>query len=407
MVRISKTAGLLPAISDSISNSGAAAPVSLTSLSLFAESMRLKIDPNFKPNSFLPPTAKPVKYKPPQTLSKVANVRFPLVQSYSADQKNLFKLHKTNAQLAGLFYTSNSELYPTASAVANNYYIDLLSSGIRPTFHTFHHLIRLFARFNDSENMMKYFKFLISPEFKNELDSALPISVTRVYDSIMQCLHLKHDVDNANLVFSHHLGHSVKPGKFAIGKMLTIYVDLNDLVNSKRIYDLFISRYETPNLYICNCMIKIYSRYNMFEKAQEMFDLIHPEDPDKRSFNFFIAAYSRKGDVKNALLYFERMIDFGLRPDAFTFETLIQCLLMVDDLDNAKLMYERMISDVKPSSYYVSVLLCQASQDKMNWADAAFYYEKGIEVGAVDTKLRTKLEELNKLTSLTLKGVMN
>jgi len=128
------------------------------------------------------------------------------------------------------------------------------------------------------------------------------------------------DANSALQLFSQMLleSKSVSPNDFTISCVLMACARLSALRFGKEIHAYVIrNRYESPVLFVANCLIDMYSKCGDIDVARRVFDKM----PQKNavSWTSLMTGYGVHGRGDDALLVFEAMQGVGLVPDGITF----------------------------------------------------------------------------------------
>nr|UPT48900.1 pentatricopeptide repeat protein AaPPR1035 [Agave angustifolia]UPT49142.1 pentatricopeptide repeat protein AaPPR613 [Agave angustifolia]UPT49192.1 pentatricopeptide repeat protein AaPPR1169 [Agave angustifolia] len=128
------------------------------------------------------------------------------------------------------------------------------------------------------------------------------------------------DANSALQLFSQMLlePKSVSPNDFTISCVLMACARLSALRFGKEIHAYVIrNRYESPVLFVANCLIDMYSKCGDIDVARRVFDKM----PQKNavSWTSLMTGYGVHGCGDDAILVFEAMQGVGLVPDGITF----------------------------------------------------------------------------------------
>eukprot|EP01018_Ginkgo_biloba_P013099 Gb_10133 [translate_table: standard] len=112
-----------------------------------------------------------------------------------------------------------------------------------------------------------------------------------------------------------------KPNQFTFASVLRAITGLGALQQGKQVHAQLIMNGYEAYIFVGNALVTMYSKCGSMNHALQVFDEI-PE-PDLVSWNAIIAGYVREGHVEDLLHLFEAITHVGIRPDGFTFSTVL------------------------------------------------------------------------------------
>ncbi|XP_058109448.1 pentatricopeptide repeat-containing protein At1g25360 [Magnolia sinica] len=131
----------------------------------------------------------------------------------------------------------------------------------------------------------------------------------------------------AGAVHAHMMTSGFKPRGHILNRLIDIYCKSNNLIYARRLFDAI----PQPDIVARTTLIAAYSNAGDLNLARKVFDGTPVSMRDVVSYNAMISAYSRNGDGLSAVQLY---IDMGrdcLRPEDFTFTSVLSGLAIVVD----------------------------------------------------------------------------
>lgn len=98
-------------------------------------------------------------------------------------------------------------------------------------------------------------------------------------------------------------------------------------------------------------------------EAEKAFDLMttYKITPSLRSINHLMDAYANTNDLEHTIATFKRVDELGLKPDIFTYGTLVKAFVINKRLDDAFVLFEKMKdSSIIPSQVKYCCMFAKA-----------------------------------------------
>ncbi|MCO5584423.1 hypothetical protein L7F22_038350 [Adiantum nelumboides] len=164
----------------------------------------------------------------------------------------------------------------------------------------------------------------------------------------------------------------LKPDDVSFVSALRACAGLGSLHNGEKIHGLLKSSLIKATILIDNSLIHMYARCESMENAQQVFDEM--EETVACSWNTMIAGYVKKGEVKEALRIFSKMLSTCVKPDEVTYLIISNACAILKDLKQAKVIHEKIRSDIVSNTMlWNSLIDMYAKCGSLNDAQELFY----------------------------------
>ncbi|OVA06807.1 Pentatricopeptide repeat [Macleaya cordata] len=169
----------------------------------------------------------------------------------------------------------------------------------------------------------------------------------------------------------HDLG--IKPTKFTFCTVLNSCSKLLDLCLGLQIHARIIQIGYEDNLFINSALVGLYSKCDMMVDARNVF--YRMRNHDQVSWTSIITGFAQNGHGKEALVLFKEMLETSIRPDCFTFTSVISaCTQSEAALEEAALLHVHVIKlgFEQNSSVISSLVDCYSKCGKIDRAISVF-----------------------------------
>eukprot|EP01018_Ginkgo_biloba_P003193 Gb_13221 [translate_table: standard] len=140
--------------------------------------------------------------------------------------------------------------------------------------------------------------------------------------TMMIAAYTRHGISEEALALFHQMQQTgIQPDQFTFATVLPACANVACLEQGMEIHEEITRRGFQSNVIVESALVDMYAKCGSIEKARDVFDKMHR--PDVVSWNTMIAAYTRDGSCKEALTMFNQMQRAGIRPDQFTFASVL------------------------------------------------------------------------------------
>lgn len=237
-----------------------------------------------------------------------------------------------NALIGG--YAQNGDF-----SEALHVYYDMIFSGCNPDLFTIGSLLLAFAQ----QKSLHYGKEIHGFVLRNclERDSFILISLISLYiqcGKLLSAQVLFDNMEDKNIVAwnamidgctrNEHPNkalyllrkmviNGIKPQEIALMSGLGACSQLSSLQIGKEIHCFAIKAQLTDDKYLTCSIIDMYAKSGLMELSREVFDQL--KEKDVASWSVTISGYGINGNGKEAIKLFKKMIEFGFKPDGYTY----------------------------------------------------------------------------------------
>jgi len=225
----------------------------------------------------------------------------------------------------------------------------LSNSGVRPDFYTFPPVLKACMSVVDGEKMHCW---VLKMGFEHDVYVAA--SLIHLYSrfSAVDVAHkvfddmLVRDIGSWNAMISGFLQNGkatralgvlgrmkvegVEMDTVTVASVLPVCAQVNDVVCGMLVHLYVIKHGLESDVFVCNALINMYSKFGRLQDAQRIFDGMKVRDVV--SWNSIIAAYEQNDDPVTALGFFKEMQFVAMGPDLLTVVSLISIFVQLSDL---------------------------------------------------------------------------
>ena len=216
-----------------------------------------------------------------------------------------------------------------------NIYEDMLEFNIKPTMVTYNSILDSFVRAKDLNSAWKIFEDLI--KFGNSPDNFTYSTLFRGIRNPNQ----KSYLEKALNILDEMVQKNANIDVILVNVLIDSCICLKDEKHLTKIFDYAISgNYKNlnPDIITFNTFIKGCAQMNLFDKAFEAFEkmLSRAETitPNDVSFNTMIDVCVRSENISLVWGIVEKMKDYGIKPDNFTYSTIIKGINKKSNFNN-------------------------------------------------------------------------
>eukprot|EP01018_Ginkgo_biloba_P006260 Gb_32989 [translate_table: standard] len=160
---------------------------------------------------------------------------------------------------------------------------------------------------------------------------------SNAYARILQgCVNMKMPT-NGKLVHAHLIKSGVKATIFLDNHLVNMYAKCGSLADARQVFD----KMPVLNVFSWNNMMAAYVQYGRTDLARQLFDRM--PDRDVVSWNTILAGYALHGQGEEALELFRRMQQECVKPDQFTFSSVVSASTNLTALKQGKQVHAHVI----------------------------------------------------------------
>lgn len=161
--------------------------------------------------------------------------------------------------------------------------------------------------------------------------------------------------EEAFATFLEMLNEGVEPTNVTIMGALHACADLNDLESGKFVHKLLNELKFNTNVSVMNSLISMYSKCHRVDIAATIFDGM--QEKTQVTWNAMLLSYAQNGCVNEALNLFCKMQSHDIKPDSFTFVSVITALADLSVTRQAKWIHGLVIRTCMDKNVFVATAL--------------------------------------------------
>ncbi|KAF9612066.1 hypothetical protein IFM89_037985 [Coptis chinensis] len=174
--------------------------------------------------------------------------------------------------------------------------------------------------------------------------------------------------------FSWMLGSGLEPDEFTYGSILKACAGLRHLDYGLEVHDRVIKSGLGFDIFVGSALIDMYSKCGMMEEAKKLHDRV--EKQTMVSWNAIISGFSLQKQSEEAQDFFCEMLDTGVKPDNFTYATILDTCANLATIGLGKQIHAQIIKQELQSDVYICSTLVDMYSKCGNMQDSRLMFEK-------------------------------
>ncbi|PSS07903.1 Pentatricopeptide repeat-containing protein [Actinidia chinensis var. chinensis] len=164
--------------------------------------------------------------------------------------------------------------------------------------------------------------------------------------------------DDAIKLFRSMVREGPKPNIYTLAAMLSVSSSLASLDHGKQIHARAIRSGVASSVSVSNALITMYAKAGSINGARRVFNLINA-NKDTVSWTSMIIALAQHGLGEEAILLFEKMLEFGIKPDHITYVGVLSACTHVGLVEQGRLYYKLMkdTHGIEPTSSHYALMI--------------------------------------------------
>ncbi|XP_010257871.2 PREDICTED: pentatricopeptide repeat-containing protein At3g02330 [Nelumbo nucifera] len=183
----------------------------------------------------------------------------------------------------------------------------------------------------------------------------------------------EHEEDTL-LLFSRMLHSGMEPDEFTYGSVLKACASLEALNYGLEIHNRIIKSGLGVDLFVGSALVDMYCKCGMMEEAGKLHDRI--DNQKIVSWNAIISGFSLQKQSEEAQKFFCQMLDTGLRPDNFTYATVLDTCANLATIGLGRQVHAQVIKQEMQSDVFISSTLVDMYSKCGNMQDSRLMFEK-------------------------------
>lgn len=169
-------------------------------------------------------------------------------------------------------------------------------------------LLRLYVQCGCSDDVLKVFEGM--PE-RNVVSWNTLIAGFVEKDKLFDSFHTFRRMQGEGVVFSWVTLTTILP---ACGRVTALH-------NGKEIHAQILKSTNKPDVYVLNSLMDMYAKCGAIDYCKRVFDKM--QSKDLTSWNTMLTGYAVNGFMEEAMELFDKMVEYGIKPDGITFIALL------------------------------------------------------------------------------------
>ncbi|KAM7279863.1 hypothetical protein ACFE04_006997 [Oxalis oulophora] len=175
-------------------------------------------------------------------------------------------------------------------------------------------------------------------------------------------------------LFVSMLHSGMEPDEFTYGSVLKVCANQPLLNYGVEIHSRIIKCGLGMNIFVGSSLIDMYCKCGVIEEAEKIRDRIC--DQNVVSWNSIISGFSSQKQSEDAQRYFSRMLEMGLRPDNFTYATVLDTCANLATVGLGKQIHAQVIKQELQSDAYICSTLVDMYSKCGNMNDSILTFQK-------------------------------
>ncbi|KAL0332169.1 UNVERIFIED_CONTAM: Pentatricopeptide repeat-containing protein, mitochondrial [Sesamum calycinum] len=176
------------------------------------------------------------------------------------------------------------------------------------------------------------------------------------------------------LLFVSMLQSGMEPDEFTYGSVLKACAGGQALHCGREIHGQVIKSGMGLDSFVGSVLVDMYCKCGMMEEAEKLHDRM--EEQTLVSWNAVISGFSSNEQSEGAQKFFSRMLENGIKPDNFTYATVLDTCSNVANVGLGKQIHAQIIKQDLQSDVYIISTLVDMYSKCGNMQDSALMFEK-------------------------------
>ncbi|KAJ7531823.1 hypothetical protein O6H91_14G060500 [Diphasiastrum complanatum] len=218
----------------------------------------------------------------------------------------------------------------------------MLSNGHEFNAYLGNHLIRLFASCGSLNEAIQAFRKLPGPDIHS-------------WAAIISA-HVKSEHGEGAIKLYHEMQRSpLKPNDYVYVAVLQACTDTANLAEGRLIHGQLVENGYGSNVFVGNTLVDMYSKCGSLHDASSVFEKLPSRDIV--SWNAMITGHAQNGHINGAFKLFQTMLEEGLKPDAFTYVSILKACRNEKAPELGRVMHRHIVESGYDSDELVGSIL--------------------------------------------------
>ncbi|KAL5987495.1 hypothetical protein ACLOJK_035243 [Asimina triloba] len=174
--------------------------------------------------------------------------------------------------------------------------------------------------------------------------------------------------------FGQMLSSGFEPDEFSYGSVLKACAGLQSLGCGMEIHSQVVKSGLGLDSFVGSALVHMYCKCGVIEDAEKLHDRL--EDQTLVSWNAIISGFSMQKQSEEAQKFFRQLLDMGLRPDNFTYATVLDSCANLATIELGKQIHAQIIKQELLKDVYISSTLVDLYSKCGDMQDSLLMFEK-------------------------------
>ncbi|XP_024533752.1 pentatricopeptide repeat-containing protein At2g33680-like [Selaginella moellendorffii] len=147
----------------------------------------------------------------------------------------------------------------------------------------------------------------------------------------------------------------IQADAFIFSSVLAACARLKCLEQGLEIHERIVKRGVKQDVGLQNALVTMYAKCGRIDRAKQVFDRITHRDVV--SWNAMVSANAEAGHLEVALKIYQEMVSAGVKPDAFTYASVLNALAGLGRIEEAVLLHSRLGSQIETDTIVGTALV--------------------------------------------------
>lgn len=194
------------------------------------------------------------------------------------------------------------------------------------------------------------------------------------WNAIITALEQNDQYEDTLVHFSQMLYCGMEPDEFTYGSVLKACAGLQSLDCGLKVHDKIIKSGLGLDTFVGSALVDMYCKCGMMEEAQKLHDRIGTQT--LVSWNAIISGFSLQKQSEEAQTFFSKMLDMGLKPDNFTYATVLDTCANLAMVGLGKQMHAQIIKQKLHDDVFISSTVVDMYAKCGHLQDSLLMFEK-------------------------------
>ncbi|KZV46865.1 pentatricopeptide repeat-containing protein-like [Dorcoceras hygrometricum] len=176
------------------------------------------------------------------------------------------------------------------------------------------------------------------------------------------------------LLFVEMLQSRIEPDEFTYGSVLKACADGQARYSGREVHGRVVKSGMGFDSFVGSALVDMYSKCGMMDEADKLHNRL--EEQTLVSWNSIISGFSSEEDSEGAQSFFARMLEMGVKPDNFTYATVLDTCANVANIGLGKQLHAQIMKQDLLSDVYITSTLVDMYSKCGNLQDSVLMFQK-------------------------------